>query len=49
MKEEEMKHVGRLIARGLRGRENPRELDSVAREVRELTSGFPLYADLAAK
>jgi glycine hydroxymethyltransferase len=49
MKEEEMKQVGRLIARGLRGRENPRELDSVAREVRELTSGFPLYADLAAK
>jgi glycine hydroxymethyltransferase len=49
MKEEEMKRVGRLIARGLRGRESPPELESVARDVRELTSGFPLYPDLAAE
>jgi glycine hydroxymethyltransferase len=49
MKEEEMKRVGRLIARGLRGRERPAELEAVARDVRELTSGFPLYPDLAAR
>ncbi len=47
MKEEEMKRVGHLIARGLRGREQPAELESVARDVRELTSGFPLYPGLA--
>ncbi len=47
MKEGEMKRVGHLIARGLRGREQPAELESVARDVRELTSGFPLYPGLA--
>jgi len=46
MKDEEMKSVGRLIARALRGREQPPELEKVAREVRELTSGFPLYPSL---
>ena len=46
MKDEEMKLIGRLIARALRGREQPPELESVAREVRELTSGFPLYPSL---
>ena len=46
MKDEEMKSVGRLIARALRGRERPPELENVAREVRELTSGFPLYPSL---
>ncbi|HJS74820.1 MAG TPA: serine hydroxymethyltransferase [Vicinamibacteria bacterium] len=49
MKEEEMKRVGRLIARGLRGRERPQELEAVRRDVRDLTSGFPLYPDLAAQ
>ncbi len=49
MKEEEMKRVGRLIARGLRGRERPPELESVARDVRELTSSFPLYPGLVAR
>ena len=46
MKHEEMKRVGRLIARALRGREQPTELETVVREVRELTSGFPLYPSL---
>ena len=49
MKDEEMKSVGRLIARALRGREQPPELEKVAREVRELTSGFPLYPSLVAR
>ena len=49
MKDEEMKTVGRLIARALRGREQPPELEKVAREVRELTSGFPLYPSLVAR
>jgi glycine hydroxymethyltransferase len=49
MKEEEMKRVGRLIARGLRERERPQELEAVHRDVRDLTSGFPLYPDLAAQ
>jgi glycine hydroxymethyltransferase len=48
MKNEEMKRVGRLIARALRGREQPPELERVVREVRELTSGFPLYPSLVA-
>ena len=46
MKEEEMKRVSLFIARALRGRERPSELESVARDVRELTSGFPLYPSL---
>ena len=46
MKDEEMKSVGRLIARALRGREQPPELEKVGREVRELTAGFPLYPSL---
>jgi len=46
MKNEEMKRVGRLIAQALRGREQPLELERVVREVRELTSGFPLYPSL---
>ncbi len=49
MKDEEMKSVGRLIARALQGREQPIELEKVAREVRELTSGFPLYPSLVAR
>jgi glycine hydroxymethyltransferase len=49
MKSEEMKRVGRLIARALRGREHPLELERVVREVRELTSGFPLYPSLVAR
>jgi glycine hydroxymethyltransferase len=46
MKEGELKVVGRLIARALRGREQLPELESVSREVRELTAGFPLYPSL---
>jgi len=46
MKEGEMKVVGRLIARALRGREQLSELESISREVRELTAGFPLYPSL---
>ena len=49
MKDAEMREVGRLIARALRGREQPQEIESVAREVRELTSGFPLYPSLVAR
>jgi glycine hydroxymethyltransferase len=49
MKNEEMKRVGRLIAQALRGREQPLELERVVREVRELTSGFPLYPSLVAR
>jgi glycine hydroxymethyltransferase len=48
MKDEEMKRVGRLVARALRGREQPLELERVARDVRELTSSFPLYPSLVA-
>ena len=49
MREAEMKRVGRLIARALRGREQPPELEKVRREVRELTAGFPLYPSLIAQ
>ncbi len=49
MKDEEMKLIGGLIARALRGREQPLELERVAREVRGLTSGFPLYPSLVAR
>jgi glycine hydroxymethyltransferase len=49
MKDPEMKRVGRLIARALRGRERPPELEKVSREVRELTAGFPLYPSLVAR
>ncbi len=46
MKDEEMKLVGRFIARALRGREQALELERISREVRELTTGFPLYPSL---
>jgi glycine hydroxymethyltransferase len=46
MGEGEMTIVGGLIARALRSREQASELEAVAREVRELTSGFPLYPSL---
>jgi glycine hydroxymethyltransferase len=46
METSEMKTVGRLIARALRGREQESELASVAKEVKALTSGFPLYPGL---
>jgi glycine hydroxymethyltransferase len=48
MKNEEMKRIGRFIARALRGRERPPELESVRAAVRQLTSGFPLYPSLVA-
>jgi glycine hydroxymethyltransferase len=46
MKNEEMKRVGRLIGRALRGRERAPELEKVRADVRELTRGFPLYPSL---
>jgi glycine hydroxymethyltransferase len=46
MKEGEMKAVGRLVARAIRGRGEPSELEKVRGEVRDLTSGFPLYPSL---
>jgi glycine hydroxymethyltransferase len=49
MKQEEMKHVGRLLARALRGRENESELDAVAVKVRELAKSFPLYPSLLGR
>ena len=38
-----------LSDEGLRGRERAQELEAVRRDVRDLTSGFPLYPDLAAQ
>jgi glycine hydroxymethyltransferase len=49
MKDAEMRTVGRLIARAIRGREHSSELEKVGREVRELTTGFPLYPTLVAR
>jgi glycine hydroxymethyltransferase len=46
MKNEEMKRVGRLIGRALRGRERAPELEKVRADVRDLTAGFPLYPSL---
>jgi glycine hydroxymethyltransferase len=46
MKEGEMKAVGRLVARAIRGRGEPSELEKVRGEVRDLTNGFPLYPSL---
>jgi glycine hydroxymethyltransferase len=48
METAEMKQVGRLIARALRGRERESELDAVADSVRELARSFPLYPGLSA-
>lgn len=45
MKQGEMQHVGRLIARALRGRDDADELARIAGDVRELASAFPLYPD----
>ncbi len=45
MKEAEMKTVGQLIARALRGREDQAALDKVKADVVSLADGFPLYAD----
>ena len=47
MKESEMKLVGRWIARALRSRADDSELRRIADEVRELTTEFPLYPELA--
>ena len=46
MQEPEMQRVGRLIARALRARDNDDELHRIGGDVRELSSGFPLYPDL---
>jgi len=43
MKEAEMKRIGGLIARAVRGREDEVELAAVKREVEALCDGFPLY------
>ena len=47
MKESEMKLVGRWIARALRSRTDESDLRRVADEVRELTTEFPLYPEVA--
>ena len=47
MKESEMKSVGRWIARALRSRTDESDLHRVADEVRELTTEFPLYPEVA--
>jgi glycine hydroxymethyltransferase len=46
MKAGEMRAVGRLIARALRGRGREGEITAIAREVRELAGSFPLYPTL---
>ncbi|MCX5976197.1 MAG: serine hydroxymethyltransferase [Coprothermobacterota bacterium] len=43
MKEEEMKQVGRLIARTIEGRNDPVVLESVRAEIVTLTKRFPLW------
>jgi glycine hydroxymethyltransferase len=43
MKEEEMRTIASLIARALRSHEDETALDSVKREVVELTSKFPIH------
>ena len=47
MKESEMKLVGLWIARALRSRTDESDLRRVADEVRELTTEFPLYSEVA--
>ena len=47
MKESEMKLIGRWIARALRSRADESGLRRVADEVRELTTEFPLYPEVA--
>ncbi|MGH9336404.1 MAG: serine hydroxymethyltransferase, partial [Vicinamibacteria bacterium] len=49
MKTAEMKVVGRLIARAIRGREQESQLEGVAKEVKALASGFPLYPVLESR
>ena len=46
MRTDEMKTVGRLIARALRGRGREGEIAEIARDVRELAGSFPLYPSL---
>jgi glycine hydroxymethyltransferase len=46
MSTDEMRTVGRLIARALRGRGREGEIAAIAREVRELAGSFPLYPSL---
>ncbi len=43
MREEEMKQVGRLIARTIEGRNDPVVLESVRAEIATLTNRFPLW------
>ncbi len=44
MREPEVRQVGSLIARALKGRESESELASVAKEVAELAAAFPPYS-----
>ena len=48
MKQDEMKLIGGLIGRALRGREDATELERVRARVEELSDGFPLYPHLEA-
>jgi len=45
MKEEEMKRIGKMIAKVLRSPDDEMVLNEVRREVEELTSAFPLYEE----
>ncbi|MBA2565153.1 MAG: serine hydroxymethyltransferase [Gemmatimonadetes bacterium] len=47
MREDEMREVGRLIARALAAMPNESEIEAVRARARELAAGFPIYADLA--
>ncbi|HXV60852.1 MAG TPA: serine hydroxymethyltransferase [Vicinamibacteria bacterium] len=49
MREEEMRAIGRMIARALRSRENDAELKAIAGQVLEMTASFPLYRKLLEK
>ncbi|MBI5226201.1 serine hydroxymethyltransferase [Candidatus Micrarchaeota archaeon] len=46
MKESEMKQVGQLMARAIRGWDKPSELDAVKSGVLDLCKQFPIYGDL---
>jgi len=45
MKEEEMRKIGKMIAKVLRSPDDEMVLNEVRREVEELTSAFPLYEE----
>jgi glycine hydroxymethyltransferase len=46
MKEPEMARIADWIVRGMGNHDNPKVLDSIRSEVRELCAAFPLYPEL---